>query len=141
MCAVCCHVLTCHCSMYVADSGLDASLGRYRVSRSGIYGIFANVVCTSCTAPSTYRITVGINGVFDYINNGMSAVVNGLHGMGVATSHHTLTDAGTTDMINVGGYTALREGDVVELYAYSDTGAAWAVDLNTSWSMLMINEL
>ena len=112
--------------MFLTDAGLDVDNGRYTISQSGIYGIFANVMCTSCKAPSLYRLTVGINGVADYANSGLSAVVNGLHG--------------TQDTINVGGYVELREGDVVDLWVYSDTGTGWTVDLFTSWSMLMINE-
>ena len=77
-------------------------------------------------SPATFRIVIAINTV--------PSTTLGLSSMMVG-------HIGVTDMINVGGYVQLHEGDVVELFADSDQCANWTVSVPSSWSMLMMSEL
>ena len=38
-----------------------------------------------------------------------------------------------------GGYVELKGGDIVELYVVSASDTSWAVQVETQWSLILVN--
>ena len=111
--------------LFNLDNGFNPTTGRYVVSKTGIYGVFANVRCDGCDVP-TFSLSVSINGNIGDATNGLLSV-NGAF-------------VGVSDVLNVGGYVELRAGDYIELYMYASSDTAWTVQVQTTFSAMMINQ-